>query len=183
MTTTRLMTAEELLALPDDGMRHDLVKGELRSMAPPGDEHGEITMELGGWLRQHVKSHRLGKVYAAETGFLLSRNPDTVLAPDVSFVRRERLTPRQRGFREIAPDLVAEVISPTDRPREVAEKVQDWLAAGTQMVLVVDPPRRTLTVHRPAAAPLVLTEDDTLDGGDVVPDWLLPIRLLFVEED
>jgi Uma2 family endonuclease len=183
MTTTRVMTAEELLALPDDGLRRELVKGELRSMSPMGDEHGDITMELAWWLSQHVRARRLGKVYAAETGFVLARNPDTVRAADVAFVRREHLTPRQRRFREIAPDLVAEVISPTDRPREVVEKVQDWLAAGTRMVLVVDPPRRTVAVHRPDAPPVVLTEADTLEGGDVVPGWSLPVHVLFAEED
>ena len=183
MTTTRLMTAEELLALPDDGTRHELVKGELRSMSPTADEHGAVTSELHLHLGLHVKVHRLGQVYAAETGFLLSRNPDTVRAADVAFVRRERLTPRQRRFREIAPDLVAEVLSPTDRARDVAEKVQDWLAAGTRMVLVVDPPRRTLTVYRPDTAPVVLTEADTLDADPVVPGWQLPVSVLFAEED
>jgi Uma2 family endonuclease len=182
MTTTRLITAEELLLMPDDGMLHELVKGELRTMPPPGDEHGDITMELAWWLGQHVRAHRLGKVYAAETGFLLARDPDTVRAADVSFVRRERLTPRQRSYKALAPDLVAEVISPTDRAREVVEKVQDWLAAGTLLVHVVDPPRRTLTVHRPDAAPLVLTEADTLDADPVVPGWRLPVRVLFTED-
>ena len=152
-------------------------------MPPPGDAHGDITFLLGLLLGQHVRAHRLGKVYAAETGYLLARNPDTVRAADVSFIRRERLTPRQPGYRALAPDLVAEVISPSDRPRDVAAKVQDWLAAGTRMVLLVDPPERTVTVFRPQVPPVVLTEADTLDGGDVVPGWQLPLRVLFAEED
>jgi Uma2 family endonuclease len=187
MTTTRLITAEELLVMPDDGMLHELVKGELHTMPPPGDEHGDITFQLGLHLGQYVQAHRLGKVYAAETGFLLARAPDTVRAADVAFVRRDRLTPRQRGYRAIAPDLVAEVVSPSDSAREVADKVRDWLAAGTQLVLVVEPARRTLTVHRLSAegAPtsVVLSEGDTLDADPVVPGWRLPMRVLFSEED
>ena len=183
MTTTRLMTAEELLVMPGDGLLHELVKGELRSMPPPGDEHGDITFELSWRLSQYVRTHRLGKVYAAETGFLLARNPDSVRAADVSFIRRERLTPRQRGYRELAPDLVAEIVSPSDNAREVKEKVQDWLAAGAQLVLVIHPVHRTLTAYRPNVAPQILGEDDTLEGDPAVPGWRLPVRALFTEED
>jgi Uma2 family endonuclease len=179
-TTGKLMTAEELLRLPDDGMRHELIQGELRTMAPAGDEHGWVTSNLHIPLGTYVKAHRLGRVYAAETGFRLERDPDTVRAPDVAFVRQERLEAGALpGYRPGAPDFAVEVLSPSDRPGEVAEKVAAWLAHGTRMVLVVHPRSRTVRVHRPDAPVRVLAESDTIDGEDVVPGWQLPVREVF----
>src|SRR6266508_5207983 len=128
-TLTRPVTADELLAMPDDGYRYELVKGELRKMAPTGDEHGDVTMELAGALHQHVKKHNLGKVYAAETGFKLESDPDTVRAPDIAFVSRVKVekTGRLKGFRSGAPDLAVEVLSPSDRVSRVEGKVAQWL--------------------------------------------------------
>ena len=183
-TTSGQMTAEELLALPDDGMRHELINGELRTMAPSGRRHGRVTVNFTLPLAQHVRAHRLGEVWGAETGCLLARQPDMVRAADVAFVRRERLgiQPDDRGYWPGAPDLVVEVLSPNDRPGEVVEKVATWLRYGARMVVVVDPQRRTVAVHRPDQPPRVLTESDTLDGEDIVPGWSLPVRALFVDE-
>lgn len=142
-----------------------------------------ITAELGWLLGGHVRAQRLGKVYAAGTGFLIATNPDTVRAPDVSFVRQERLiTPPPPGYWPYAPDLVAEVISPEDSYLEVDEKVRQWLAAGTRMVLVVNPRRRTVTVHCSPTDVTILTEADQIEGRDVVPGWVLPVRALFSRE-
>lgn len=179
VTQAQPMTAEELLRMPDDGYRYELVRGELRKMPPAGGEHGEIAHEIGLQLGMYVKAKQLGKVYAAETGFLIGTNPDTVRAPDVAFVSQDRLAPRQKGYPALAPDLVAEVVSPNDRPSEVAEKMADWLAAGTRMVLVIDPRQRTVTLYRPPTGMTVLMENDELDGGDVVPGWRLAVRELF----
>ena len=150
-------------------------------MAPPGDEHGTITMNLAGPFDHYVRTHRLGRVYAAETGFRVATEPDTVLAPDVAFIHQERVEAegRVRGYRPGAPNLVAEVISPSDLYTEVAEKVDAWLAAGTQLVIIVDPRRRTIAVHRPAAATQTLTINDTFEGSPVVPGWTLPVREIF----
>ncbi len=180
----RRMTAAELLCLPDDGLRHELVAGELRTMAPGGGEHGWVTSDLHVSLAVHVRAQRLGRVFAAETGFLLATNPDTVRAPDVAFVRRERVRAvgRQPAYWPGPPDLAIEVVSPGDRPREVAEKVATWLHYGTRMVIVVDPRRHTVAVHRPGQPVRVLSEDDVLDGEDVVPGWSLPVRGLFADE-
>ncbi len=186
MTTARkLMTAEELLRLPDDGMRHELIAGELRTMAPSGAEHGEIAITSGSALSQYVRAHRLGRVFGAETGFLLATNPDLVRAPDTAFVSRERAlaTGRVTGYWPGAPDLAIEVISPNDRYTEVEEKVDTWLAHGTRLVVVVDPRRRTVTVRRPDGRTRHLTVADTLDGEDVVPGWTLPVRELFAPDD
>jgi Uma2 family endonuclease len=182
--TSGQMTAEELLALPDDGMRHELLAGELRTMAPTGRRHGRIAAELTTILNQYVKERRLGEVWGAETGCILARNPDTVRAADVSFVRRERLGAQldDQGYWPGAPDLVVEVLSPSDRRGEVAEKVATWLRHGARMVVVVDPRRRTVAVHRPHAPTRTLTGADPLDGEDVVPGWSLAVGALFANE-
>jgi Uma2 family endonuclease len=175
----KLMTADELWHLPDDHLRHELVRGELRTMAPPGEEHGWIMMNLGVPLSLHVRAHGLGRVYG-ELGCKLERDPDTVRAPDVAFIRQERLaaTP-QPSYWPGAPDLVVEVISPHDRYSEVDDKVATWLAHGAQMVLVVNPRWRTVLVHRPGEPPRLLTESETLDGNGVVPGWKLPVGEIF----
>lgn len=177
----KLMTADELFRLPDDRMLHELVKGELTTMPPPGAEHGGITARVVGSLIPHVIVRGLGEVLAGDPGFLLTREPDTVRAPDVAFIRRERLeeTGLPRGYFPGAPDLAVEVISPTDLYTEVEDKVAEWLEHGTRLLFVVNPRRRTVAVYRPNQPVRTLTEADMLDGEDVVPGWSLPIRDLF----
>lgn len=180
-TITRPVTADELLAMPDDGYRYELVKGELLKMAPTGDEHGDVTMELAGSLHQYVKKNNLGKIYAAETGFKLESDPDTVRAPDIAFVARERIekTGRLRGFRSGAPDLVVEVLSPGDRVSKVERKVAEWLGGGARMVWVVSPKLRTVTVYHSLTDIITLTERDRLDGGEVVPGFQIEVTDIF----
>jgi len=180
-TITKPMTANELLAMPDDGYRYELVKGELRKMAPTGDEHGDLTMELAVALHRHVKEHSLGKVYAAETGFKLESDPDTVRAPDIAFVAREKVekTGRLKGFRSGAPDLAVEVLSPSDRVSRVEEKVAEWLEGGARMVWVVSPKLHTVTVYRSLTDIVTLTEKDKLDGADVVPGFQMSVAEIF----
>lgn len=180
VTTTKLVTAEELLAMPDDGFRYELVRGELRKMAPAGRVHGKRGNRVNYSLSAHVYENDLGEVYLAETGFHLETDPDHVLAPDVAFVSREReeATPEAGGFFPGPPDLVVEVISPNDRYTEVAWKVAEWLAAGVRMVVVVNPRNRTVQAHTPVGV-TELTESDTLDGGDVVPGWRLAVADIF----
>jgi len=177
---TRLMTAEELLEMPDDGMRYELVNGELLTMTPAGEQHGGIGLAIAVRLWNHVQTHRLGKVYAAGTGFVLRRNPDTVRAPDAAFVRAERVVRSQMYFSG-APDVAVEVISPDDRYTDVDEKVREYLSAGSRMVVVVDPGGQAANIHTPPTAIQRLSIADTLDGGDVVPGWRLPMRELFEE--
>ena len=177
----KLFTAEELLRLPSDGRRLELVKGELYEMPPAGGRHGNAAMNIGALLNMYVRQQRLGLVFAAETGFTLARNPDTVLAPDASFVSYNRLPEEDVpiNFPELAPDLAVEVKSPSDSNREVREKTEQWLAAGTSAVWVVDPGDRTVTVHEPGQAPQVLTESESLTGGAVVPGFQVSVRELF----
>ena len=173
------MTAEQLLQLPDDGMRHELVEGELRTMAPAGARHGLIAAALLVRVGSFVEERRSGAVLAAETGFRLRRDPDTVRAPDVAFVRADRLAEAEvPGFAELAPDLVAEVVSPNDRAAEVTGKALAWLDAGVRLVWVVDPEIRTVTVYRRDGV-TVLRAGDVLDGEDVLPGFVLPLPELW----
>ncbi len=177
----RLVTAEELLDMPDDGFRYELVRGELRQMAPSSYNHGRSAARVAKSLINHVDDNNLGSVSIAEAGFLLSMGPDHVRVPDLSFVSREREEAAKpvTGFFPGPPDLAVEVISPSDRYSEVEEKVTDWLAAGTLMVVLVDPRRRTASIRLPGQAPVTLAEGDTLDGGDVVPGWSMPVADIF----
>ena len=181
----KLLTAQDLLAMPDDGSRYELVRGELRTMAPAGHEHGGVAVNITVPLGAYVKQKNLGRVYAAETGFVLSRDPDTVRAPDVAFVSKERLVDLNRkGYFPGAPDLAVEVVSPGDVYAEdyyiaVEEKVAEWLAAGSRLVWVVNPRQRTLKVHRSLTDITVLTEADVADGGETVPGWRLPVAEMF----
>jgi Uma2 family endonuclease len=179
-TRTQLVTAEELLRMPDDGFRYELVCGELRKMPPAGHVHGRLAATLTASLVRYVTANQLGAVYAAETGFILRRNPDTVRAPDVAFIRQQRVQEvgDVAGYWPGAPDLAIEVVSPSDSYAEVEEKVFEWLEAGTLMVLVVNPRRRSVTVYRSLADIIVL--NDALDGGDVVPGWIMPVKDIFV---
>jgi Uma2 family endonuclease len=175
------MTADELFWMPDDGMRHELVKGELLTMSPAGAEHGGITSRINHSLVSHVEAHGLGEVLTGDPGFRLTTDPDTVRAPDAAFIRRERVpeTGLPRGYFPGAPDAAVEVISPTDLYTEVEEKVAEWLEHGTRLLFVVNPRNRTVKVYRPGRPVRTLTEADALDGEDVVPGWSLPVRNLF----
>jgi len=173
MTTTRLVTAEDLLKLPDDGFRYELVKGELTRMPPAGNLHGKRAMSLGWRLAQHVEANDLGIVYAAETGFLLATDPDTVRAPDIAFVSKKRIVEigEFEGYWPGAPDLAVEVVSPSDTYTEVEEKVEEYLESGAKAVWVVNPRRKTVSTYHSLTEVTILTEQDILEGGTIVPGF------------
>lgn len=180
-TEQQLYTTQDVLALPDDAYRYELVRGELRRMSPAGRKHGRLIMNISTPLDQFVRKHQLGVVYAAETGFILENNPDTLRAPDIAFVRQERLAalPEEDGFFAGPPDLAVEFISPNDLYTEVDEKVRDYLRAGTRMVVVVNPRKQTVTVYRSRKDIQLLTREDLLEGGDLLPGWFLPVTAIF----
>ena len=151
-------------------------------MSPTGGEHGSIVASVTAPLTLFVKQHGLGRIYGAETGFQIARDPDTVRAPDVGFVAAARMGAKpSRGFVPGPPDLAVEVVSPNDRAGEVLAKVFDWLDAGCRAVWVVDPPTRTVTVYRSREQIVTLGPDDELTGDDVVPGFRLPVAEIFAD--
>jgi Uma2 family endonuclease len=180
-STTQNLTAEQLFQMPDDGFRYELVKGELKKMTPAGFKHGAIVAGLTGLLTRHVKENDLGVVSGAETGFKIGSNPDTVRAPDIALVRRERIPASglPDTFWPGGPDLAVEILSPNDTVYEVEEKVADWLLAGVRAVWIVNPKQRTVRVHRPSAEVQTQTENDTLDGREVVPLFRCKVTEIF----
>ncbi len=176
----QLMTAEDLFWLSNDGKRRELVKGELREMPPASGRHGIYGGRLQVYLGHHVLTQKLGEVFLAETGFTIARAPDTVRGPDIAFVSQNRLPdPLPDGYLPLAPDLAVEVVSPNDTKREVMDKIGEWLDAGVRLVWVVEFRKRTITVYRSRQQVRVLTEGDMLEGGDVVPGFSLPVRVVF----
>ena len=176
-----LFTAEELERLPSNGKRLELVRGKVHEMAPAGGRHGSAAMNIGTFLNVHVRTNNLGRVFAAETGFIVGRNPDTVRAPDSAFVSLGRLDSDEipEGFLELVPDLVVEVVSPSDTVRQVREKVNDWLNAGVRLVWVIYPSTVTANVFRSPEDFSVLAENDFLNGKDVVPGFSCRVGDLF----
>ena len=175
------MTAQQLLQLPDDGQRYELIRGELNAISPAGARHGRIVNTITFLLTQHVRQHQLGVVYAAETGFKLEENPDTVRAADAAFVDRQRLPSEgePEGYWAIAPDLVVEVVSPSDSAPMVQSKAVDWLSAGCRLVWIVYPDDQTITEYRSFEDVRILTSGGTLEGGDVLPGFSCPVSEIF----
>ena len=180
-TTQTLLTADDLLRMSADGKRCELIKGELIEMAPSGARHGNSSAAIAMVLGIHNKAHRLGKVFGAETGFRISHDPDTVRAPDAAFVSQSRLPPGSLppGFLDLAPDLAVEVVSPSDTASHVHQKVEDWLEAGVRLVWVVYPNSGSVMVYRARDDVRMLSANDQLDGGQVLPGFTCPVRDLF----
>lgn len=182
---TACVTAEDLFHMPSDA-RFELIRGELVPMSPPsGSLHGSVTNRLAWRISAFVDEHGLGECFTAETGFRLERNPDTVLAPDFSFVAKGRMPGEMpaRGYMDLAPDLVVETRSPSDTPREARLKAEVWLARGAAVVWELDPVARTLTERRPGAPMRLFGLEDTLAIDDLLPGFTLPMRRLFRDAD
>lgn len=179
--TKTLLSAAELYERPDHGGRTELVKGELTPMSPASTQHGKIASRLDRYVGNFVEDNDLGEVYAAETGFTIEEDPDTVRAPDVSFVARSRIPPEGEppGFWAIAPDLVAEVLSPFDVASKVQQKITEYLQAGVRLVWLVDPETQTVTVYKSLAEAHILLREDVLTGEDVLPGFSLLLTKLF----
>lgn len=185
-TTTRLITADELLVMPpydENGnqCRFELIRGELRVMSLAKPLHGVIcsrlTIKLGGF----VEEHELGETFGAETGFLVERDPDSVLGPDVAFVSHERLAADENfeKYFPFAPDLAVEVLSPGNTVREINEKIAMYFAAGSRAVWVFDPKKRTAAAYTSPSEVRVFNEHESFDGGEVLPGFTLNLAKLF----
>ena len=171
------MTAEELLNLDDDSHRHELIKGELLTMAPPGYPHGTVTMNLSTLLHNYVKANKLG-ILAAEMGFKLESHPDTVLAPDISFISRDRVSVRSEGYGVGPPDLAVEVLSPSDGRAQIERKTALWLELGAKAVWNVDPRKHTVEVIRTDGVRMLFHETDEL-VDDTVPGFRVRVSEIF----
>lgn len=180
-----LMTADEFFADKRFARGYELIEGRLVKMPPAGFGHGDVANEISRVVSNYVVQHTLGKVVAAETGFIVSQSdqPDTVLAPDVAFIRTEHVPPKgspnREKFQRIIPDLVVEVASPNQYAPEMAAKAQFWLEVGVRLVWVVWPDTETIAVWRPGQVRLTLTNTDALDGYDVLPGFTQLLGELF----
>lgn len=175
----KLLTADEFLRLCEQGLvKGELINGVIQETVSANGEHGEIASAVIFAFGSHVRPNRLGRVTGTDAGVLLERNPDTVREPDVAYFSAETLPldVKIRGFYEVVPDLVVEVVSPNDRPREIADKVAMWLSHGVRLVWAVYPAARTVVVHTSEGPVLTYTENDELDGGEVLPNFRCPVR-------
>ncbi len=180
--TTKRITAEEFAERPEpaDGSREELVRGEIVTMSRPQQEHALVQFQIGWLLKNLVTPNRLGWV-GGESGVLLERDPDTVRGPDVYFFSISRMPQRPRGYPDIAPDIVVEIRSPSDRNRAIREKVREYLAAGVRLVWIVDPETQTAMVYSGNMRGVELGEDDTITGGDVLPGFACKVAEFFAD--
>lgn len=183
MTTekTKLLTADDLLELYGKGVKGELIRGVLVEKVSTFGKHGEVVMRFGIGMGNHILPRQLGRIFGSDAGVRLERDPDTVREPDVGFISAARmpLDVEANSYYEVVPELVVEVVSSNDTRREVQEKAEMWLSFGVLLVWVAHPDSRTVDVYRPGTSIVTLTEDDTLDGAPVLPEFTLPVRQVF----
>jgi Uma2 family endonuclease len=187
-TTTRLVTADGLLALPHrdeqgNDCRPALIRGEVKILPLSGSTHGIVCAGLAAALLPFVEANNLGLIFGVGTGFVVGKDPDAVLGVDVSFVGNERLAGVENfdKFMPFAPDLAVEVVSPSDTAVEIDEKIALYFAAGSRLVWIVNPKRRTVAVYRSGVEARILGEQEALDGGEVLPGFSYKLSDLFAE--
>ena len=175
-----LMTAEQLLTLDLPNKSTELVRGRLVVREPPSTYHGRVQGLLHVLVGSYVLNHRLGAVFGQDTGFKIASDPDTVRAPDLAFVHRDRVERiGRRGYAALAPDLATEILSPDDSPGEVLRKVGEWLDAGVAIVWVIDPDRRLASVYRRDGSVSAVSPDGRLEGESVLPGFACALSEVF----
>jgi Uma2 family endonuclease len=181
-TTTKLYTGEDLLRMPTDEP-WEIWEGELRKVPGSGLEASEIAGDIFTLIRPFVRANKLGVLATADGTFYLAHSPDTIVVPDVAFIRWDRLPGgvRPQSYSPAPPDLAIEVVSPSDRPSDVAKKMNLHRSAGVPLVWWVYPDRRTVRVFQDGVLGAELGEGDVLDGGDVLPGFRLPVAEIFAE--
>ena len=177
-TTTHLVTAEDLLNMPDDDFRHELIKGELLTMSPSSFEHGRVVGHLTIILGHYIEANGLGVVCGAETGFKLESDPDTVRAPDIAFIPKERAVFDPTTFGPGSPELAVEVLSPSERKAKIEQKTSQWLACGAKSVWLVNPRKRTVEVVQASGQRKIFHESDEL-VDDTVPGFRVAVSKIF----
>lgn len=182
MATRTRLTAEDLWRMGTGDVRRELVHGAVVEMTPVGGVHGRVSGRVYRCLADHVEAHGGGEVLVGDVGFVLAivGDPERVRASDVAFVSAARLPEGRlpQGFLRGAPDLAVEVLSPTDNPVEVQQKVRDYLEAGSRLVWVIAPVAATATVYRPDGSARLVREPEALDGEDVLPGFTVPLATL-----
>jgi Uma2 family endonuclease len=174
-----LISAEELFQMPNLG-RCELVCGKIKKFLPSEFIHGLIVINLTVLLGNFVKLHKLGVMMGAATGFIIHRDPDTVRAPDVAFIRAERLPANlPQGYFDGPPDLAVEVLSPNDRASEVQAKIRDWLNSGCRAVWIVDPETKSVTIYKSTHDIAVLNAADMLTDAQLLPGFSASVGELF----
>ena len=175
-----MVTAAELESIKLPHKSTELVRGHLVVREPSSTEHGRIQANLAYFITDFVRRHRLGVVFGQDTGFKIESNPDTVRAPDVAYVAQDRADqiPR-RGYAALAPDLVAEILSPDDRPGESLTKVGDWLDAGTRLVWAIDPRVGEARVYGGEGSLTIVGAGGRFDGGTVLPGFSCSLADVF----
>jgi len=179
--TQKLITAEEFARMPDppDGSQQELVRGVIITMPPPGGRHGACCSRINRRLGNFVEDNNRGTVFANDTGFVTERDPDSVRGPDVAFWSREKLPEVPEGYIEVAPDLVVEVVSPSDHYARIQRKINEYLEKGVRLIWVVDPEDRSTAVFRDGQKSKVLSENEMLIGEDVLPGFTCRVADLF----
>lgn len=174
---TRLWTIEDVASLPDDAFRYVLIRGVLYRMPPPKARHGRIstiTQHVGNF----VDERHLGVIYD-QSGFIFALDPDTLLGPDLSFVRQDRVPDDEDAYPILVPDLGVEVVLPSQSGLSIAEKTASYLEASVRLVWIVEPDRRVVLVHRADGTRSVLTARDEIDGEDVLPGFRMRVGQFF----
>ena len=180
-TASDLLTADDLLRLSSNGVRGELIRGALSETMPAGLRHGQIVVRLVIRLGNFIEPRKLGTLAASDSGVWLERDPDTVREPDIAFFSAAKipLDADVPGYAEVAPDLVVEIVSPTDRLSAVNDKALMWLRYGIRLVWVVRPEERLIDAHRDGHPVVTLDESDALDGHDVLPGFSCAVREVF----
>ena len=181
LADTKLLTADDLLRLSYQGVRGELVRGVLHETMASGHRQGKIAVNIVMGLNNFAKPRKLGTLVASDSGVWLERDPDTVREPDVAFTSAEKvpLDAEIDGYAEVVPDLVVEIVSPSDSRRWARDRAQMWLGHGAPLVWIVHPDTRTIDVYRPGADPTTLQEDDSLNGHQVLPGFTCPVNAIF----
>ena len=178
---TEPITAEQLLKMDAKGKRGELIRGVFSPTMSAGTRHGKISMRLGRLLGNVAEQTGAGTIVGTDSGVLINRDPDTVLEPDVAFFSKDTLPldADVPGYAEVIPELVVEVVSPSDTVREIAGKTSMWITAGVQLVWVLWPETRMIEIHRPAQPVTTLRETDTLTGEEILPQFTVPVKDIF----
>ena len=181
LADTKLLTADDLLRLSAQGVRGELVRGVLHETMAAGHRHGKIVVSLVTELGNYVRPRKLGTLVASDSGVWLERDPDTVREPDVAFTSAEKipLDAEIDGYAEVVPDLVVEIVSPSDSRRWARDRAKMWLGHGAPLVWMVHPDTRTVDVHRPGSAASTLHENDSLHGHNILPGFTFPVSTIF----